>query len=58
MPLLIGQLDLSATEPEYDDLGVMDTGYSVVNNACWSAGEIALKHGGICSHIVYSLYIC
>ena len=43
MELLIEQLDLSAQETEFEELGGMDTGYSVVNNACWSVGEIALK---------------
>jgi len=45
MPLLIEQLDMSNNEPEFDELGAMDAGYSVVNNACWSCGEISLKQG-------------
>lgn len=49
MPLLIVQLDMSNNEPEFDELGAMDAGYSVVNNACWSCGEIALKQGSFCS---------
>lgn len=49
MPLLIEQLDMSNNEPEFDELGAIDAGYSVVNNACWSCGEIALKQGSLCS---------
>lgn len=47
MPLLIAQLDMSTNEPEFEELGSMDAGYSVVNNACWSCGEIALKQGSL-----------
>lgn len=40
MDLLVQQLDIeNLEEPE------SDTAYSVVNNACWSCGEIALKQG-------------
>lgn len=56
MPLLIEQLDMSNNEPEYDELGAMDAGYSVVNNACWSCGEIALKQGSGMAPYVESLY--
>ncbi|KAI5810296.1 armadillo-type protein [Peziza echinospora] len=56
LSLLIDQLDLSTQEPEFDELGLMDTGYSVVNNACWSCGEIALKQGPRMSVYVEKLY--
>lgn len=37
LPVLIRQLDLNTIIDEH-----METGFSVLNNACWSAGEIAL----------------
>lgn len=40
MPILIRQLELDNIVDED-----VDSGFSVVNNACWSAGEIALVHG-------------
>jgi transportin-1 len=40
MELLIQQLDVSNLT-ENDD----DNAFSVVNNACWSCGEIALQQG-------------
>jgi transportin-1 len=40
MPVLLKQLDLNAV---MDDQ--IDNGFSVINNACWSAGEIAIQHG-------------
>jgi transportin-1 len=40
MPILIKQLDLSSSMDEH-----IENGFSVVNNACWSAGEIAIQHG-------------
>jgi transportin-1 len=40
MPILIKQLDLSSVMDEH-----IENGFSVVNNACWSAGEIAIQHG-------------
>lgn len=40
MPILIKQLDLSLVMDEH-----IENGFSVVNNACWSAGEIAIQHG-------------
>jgi transportin-1 len=40
MELLIQQLDIELLEEEE-----FDTGFSVVNNACWSCGEIALQQG-------------
>jgi len=40
MPVLIKQLDLSLIMVEQ-----IETGFSVVNNACWSAGEIAIQNG-------------
>ena len=39
MPVLIQQLDLDSI-PD-DELA---TGFSVINNACWSCGEIAINH--------------
>ena len=39
MPVLIRQLDLDNLH-DYD----IDTGFSVINNACWSCGEIAMKY--------------
>ena len=40
MPILIKQLDLNAVMDEQ-----IENGFSVVNNACWSVGEIAIQHG-------------
>ncbi|KAJ9142708.1 Importin subunit beta-2 [Pleurostoma richardsiae] len=40
MPILVKQLDLDSILDED-----IDSGFSVVNNACWSAGEIAIQHG-------------
>lgn len=40
MELLIQQLDIEVLGEEE-----LDTGFSVVNNACWSCGEIALQQG-------------
>lgn len=42
---LIEQLDMAKAGADADELGSTDTAYSVVNNACWSCGEIALKQG-------------
>lgn len=39
MPILIRQLDLDQLRE--DDI---ETGFSVMNNACWSCGEIAMKY--------------
>ena len=39
IPVLIRQLDLDNLRD--DDV---DTGFSVINNACWSCGEIAMKY--------------
>ena len=39
IPVLIRQLDLENLRD--DDV---DTGFSVINNACWSCGEIAMKY--------------
>ncbi|KAK8017561.1 hypothetical protein PG993_013887 [Apiospora rasikravindrae] len=38
-PILLKQLDLDSILDEE-----IDSGFSVVNNACWSAGEIAIQH--------------
>jgi transportin-1 len=38
MEILIAQLDVSAAH-----LDVEETGYSVINNACWSVGEISMR---------------
>lgn len=40
LPILVKQLDLDLILDEQ-----IETGFSVVNNACWSAGEIAIHHG-------------
>lgn len=40
LPVLIRQLDLETILDEQ-----IATGFSVVNNACWSTGEIAIQHG-------------
>jgi transportin-1 len=40
LPILIKQLDLDAILEEQ-----IETGFSVVNNACWSCGEIAIQNG-------------
>jgi transportin-1 len=40
LPVLIKQLDLDTILDEQ-----IETGFSVVNNACWSSGEISLQHG-------------
>jgi transportin-1 len=40
LPVLIKQLDLDNILDEQ-----IETGFSVVNNACWSSGEISLQHG-------------
>lgn len=38
LPILIEQMDISKV-----DESITDSGYSVVNNACWSLGEIAMR---------------
>lgn len=38
-PILLRQLDMDNVLDED-----MDSGFGVVNNACWSAGEIAMQH--------------
>lgn len=40
VPILIKQLDLELILDEQ-----IENGFSVINNACWSAGEIAIQHG-------------
>lgn len=40
VPILLKQLDLDNILDEE-----IDAGFSVVNNACWSAGEIAIRYG-------------
>ncbi|EHA57216.1 hypothetical protein MCOR27_003949 [Pyricularia oryzae] len=40
LPILLKQLDLDNLLDEE-----MDDDFGVVNNACWSAGEIAIQHG-------------
>lgn len=39
LQILIGQLDLSQVDED------PETGYRVINNACWSCGEIAMRAG-------------
>lgn len=38
LPILSKQLDLDGVQDE-----IADVGYSVINNACWSCGEVAMK---------------
>ncbi|PFH55432.1 hypothetical protein XA68_18337 [Ophiocordyceps unilateralis] len=40
LPILLKQLDMDSVLDEE-----IDSGFGVVNNACWSAGEIATQHG-------------
>lgn len=40
LPILLKQLDMDNVLDEE-----MDSRFGVVNNACWSAGEIAMQHG-------------
>ncbi|KAH8815861.1 armadillo-type protein [Xylogone sp. PMI_703] len=40
LPILIRQLDLDSILDEQ-----IETGFSVLNNACWSAGEISIQYG-------------
>lgn len=40
LPVLIKQLDLDLILDEQ-----IETGFSVINNACWSAGEISIQYG-------------
>lgn len=49
-PILLKQLDLDNILDEE-----MDSGFGVVNNACWSAGEIALQNGTALSQWVNEL---
>jgi hypothetical protein len=39
MNILIEQLDVERAHLEHDDVA-----YAVINNACWSTGEIAMRH--------------
>lgn len=39
MEILIEQLDVERAHIEHDDIA-----YAVINNACWSTGEIAMRH--------------
>jgi transportin-1 len=39
MEILIEQLDVNHAHAEAEE-----TGYAVINNACWSVGEIAMRH--------------
>jgi transportin-1 len=49
-PILLKQLDLDNILDEE-----MDSGFGVVNNSCWSAGEIALQNGSALSQFVDEL---
>jgi len=51
MPVLIQQLDLDNLQD-----ADIDTGLSVVNNACWSCGEIAMMQKGGMEPYVEKLY--
>ncbi len=39
LPILLKQLDMDSVLDEE-----IDSGFSVINNACWSVGEIAIRH--------------
>lgn len=51
LPALIKQLDLDAIRDED-----VESGFGVVNNACWSCGEIAMKERGGMAPYVEKLY--
>lgn len=51
IPVLIRQLDLDNLRD--DDI---DTGFSVINNACWSCGEIAMKYKHEMAPFVEDIY--
>lgn len=51
LPVLIKQLDLNAVMEDQ-----IENGFSVVNNACWSVGEIALQQGKGMAPYVESLF--
>lgn len=51
VPVLIKQLDLDNLRE--DDV---DTGFSVINNACWSCGEIAMKYKQSMAPFVENVY--
>ena len=54
IPILLKQLDLDNILDEE-----IDAGFSVVNNACWSAGEIAIRHGkGMAPYVAELLQRC
>ncbi|CAD6503147.1 BgTH12-02816 [Blumeria graminis f. sp. triticale] len=54
LPILIKQLDLDAIMDEQ-----IETGFSVVNNTCWSAGEVAIQYGkGMAPYIPRLLERC
>ncbi|KAL8831847.1 MAG: hypothetical protein Q9191_000636 [Dirinaria sp. TL-2023a] len=51
-PMLIKQLDLDSVQDED-----IDTGFGVINNACWSCGEIAMKEvAGMAPHVEQLYY--
>ncbi|KAF2396448.1 ARM repeat-containing protein [Trichodelitschia bisporula] len=50
MQLVLDQLEVS--QINYD---AEETGYGVINNACWSLGEIAMRHGSGMADYVDSL---
>jgi len=51
LPMLIKQLDLDAIRDED-----IDSDFGVINNACWSCGEIAMKEGWGMAPYVEKLY--
>lgn len=51
LPILIQQLDLDKIRDED-----IDTGFSVINNACWSCGEIAMNEKQGMSPFIGKLY--
>jgi transportin-1 len=52
MPVLIEQLNLKTVMEEQ-----VENGFSVVNNACWSCGEIAIQHGAGMAPYVEQLFL-
>ncbi|KAI1861220.1 hypothetical protein JX265_008565 [Neoarthrinium moseri] len=51
VPVLLKQLDLDSVLDEE-----IESGFSVVNNACWSAGEIALQWGSNMAPFIPELF--
>ncbi|TGZ79349.1 ARM repeat-containing protein [Ascodesmis nigricans] len=54
MDLLLNQLDVNFLNTARNDS--LDSCFAVINNACWSCGEIALKHGTAMAPYITNLY--